>query len=368
MMKALTYIEPGVIQWRSVAKPTIKKSTDVIGKVLATTICGSDLHILKGDVPETTALAAKDKKKGIILGHEAIVKIDSVGKSISKFNVGDVCIVSCITACGQCYYCKKNLQSHCNGNEGTSGWILGHEIDGTQAEYLRVPFGDTSLFKVPENIPFEKLLMLSDAIPTSYEIGVLSGGVKEGDSVAIVGLGPVGLSALLSAKTLKPKQIIAIDLDDSRLELAKTLGATHTINSGAIKGTALSNQVLDITKDLIPGREPGVDVAIECVGIPQTFELCEDLITPGGAIANVGVHGKSVELKLQDLWIKNCQITTGLVSAFSTPELLNKVSDGSLDPSPIITHHFKFDEFEKAYDIFKNAATTKAMKVVLTPN
>jgi alcohol dehydrogenase len=366
-MKALSYIKPGKIAWQNVPKPTIRKPTDVIGKVVATTICGSDLHILKGDVPETTSLAAQSESKGVILGHEAIIEVESVGDAIKNFKKGDVCIVSCITSCGSCYYCKKNLQSHCNGNEGTSGWILGHEIDGTQAQFMRVPFGDTSLYKAPENVSYDKLLMLCDAIPTSYEIGVINGNVKENDSIAIVGLGPVGLSALLSAKTLKPKQIIAIDVDDTRLELAKTLGATHIINSSKVKGDDLKNKVLEISTNLIPGREPGVDVAIECVGIPATFEMCQDLIGPGGSIANVGVHGKSVELKLQDLWIKDCKITTGLVSTHSLPSLLKKVVDGSLDPSPIITHHFKLDQIEEAYEVFKDAKNTKAMKIVLTP-
>lgn len=367
MMKALTYMKPNVISWHSIPKPKILHPTDVIGKVVATTICGSDLHILKGDVPETTAIATESPERGIVLGHEAIIEVEEVGSSIKKFKAGDICIVSCITSCGTCYYCKKNLQSHCNGNEGTSGWIFGHEIDGTQSEYVRVPFGDTSLFKAPKNVSYDKLLMLCDAIPTSYEIGVKNGGVKEGDSIAIVGLGPVGLSALLSAKTLKPKQIIAIDMDDERLELAKKLGATNVLNPSKFSTQDLTNEVLNLTKNLIPGREPGVDVAIECVGVPSTFELCEELITSGGSIANVGVHGKSVELKLQKLWIKDCQITTGLVSAYSTEELLKQVEDGTLDPTPIITHHFKFDEFEKAYEIFKDAKNTKAMKIVLTP-
>lgn len=367
MMKALTYMRPGVIAWHSIPKPTILAPTDVVGKVLATTICGSDLHILKGDVPETTTLAAKDASRGIVLGHEAIIEVETAGSAVTKFKPGDICIASCITACGQCYYCKKNLQSHCNGNEGTSGWIFGHEIDGTQSEFVRVPFADTSMYKAPTGIPYDKLLMLCDAIPTSYEIGVINGGVKEGDSIAIIGLGPVGLSALLSAKTKNPAQIIAIDMDDQRLELASRLGATHTINSSKISNDEVIAQVMKFTTDLAPGRESGVDVAIECVGVPATFELCEDLIASGGAIANVGVHGKSVELKLQNLWIKDCKITTGLVSANSTQDLLDKVVDGSLDPAPIITHHFKFDEFEKAYDVFKNAKDTKAMKIVLTP-
>lgn len=367
MMKALTYLKPGVISWRNVPKPTIQQGKDVIGKVLATTICGSDLHILKGDVPETTELAAKNGDHGLILGHEAVIEVESVGSNVSKFKKGDICIVSCITACGECYYCKRNIQSHCNGTGYSSGWALGHLIDGTQAEYMRVPFADFSLFKAPKGIPNANLLMLSDALPTAYEIGVLNGKVQEGDSIAIVGLGPVGLSALLTAKTLKPKQIIAIDLDDERLALAKKMGATHTINSKGKSPDAIKGEVELFTKDLVSGREPGVDVAIECVGVAPTFELCQDLITPGGSIANVGVHGTPASLKLQELWIKNVHISTGLVSTYSLQELLGKVESGDLDPSAIITHHFKFDEFEKAYDVFKNASKTKAIKVVLTP-
>lgn len=366
-MKGLTYLKPGIVSWQSIPKPVLKKPTDVIGKVVTTTICGSDLHILKGDVPETTALAATTGH-GVVLGHEAIIEIESVGDAVKNFSKGDVCIVSCITSCGKCYYCKRNLQSHCTGHmEGTSGWVFGHEIDGTQAEYVRVPCADYGLYKVPEGVAYEKLLMLSDAIPTSYEIGILNGEVKEGDSVAVVGLGPVGLSALLTAINKKPKQLIAIDMDGNRLDLAKQLGATHIINSTNMPNEEVAKKVQEISKDLEPGRESGVDVAIECVGVPPTFELCEDLIASGGTIANVGVHGAKVDLKLQELWIKNCKITTGLVSTYSIPDLLNQVADGSLDPSPIITHHFKFDEFEKAYQVFKDAKNTKAMKIILTP-
>ncbi|VEU20144.1 DEKNAAC101039 [Brettanomyces naardenensis] len=363
MMKALTYLKPGVIRWQSVAKPKILKSTDVIGKMLATTICGTDLHIIKGDCPETTVIAEEEQNKGrgIILGHEGIIKVEEVGSDVKKFKPGDVCIVSCITSCGTCYYCKRDLQAHCTNSEGTSGWILGHEIDGTQAEYLRVPFADYSLFKAPQNVSTDSLIMLSDILPTSYEVGVLNGQVKEGDSVAIVGLGPVGLSALLGAKALNPKELIAIDMDDARLAVAKKLGATQTINPSKADAVSFVKQ-LTTSKD----REPGVDVAIECVGVPATFELCEDLIGPGGAVANVGVHGKPVSLKLQDLWIKNVRITTGLVSAYSTEELLHKVIKGDLDPAPLATHHFKLGEIEKAYEVFKNASENNAIKMIIT--
>lgn len=367
-MNALTYVKPGVISWQQVAKPTVLQSTDVVGKVVATTICGTDLHIIKGDVPETTAAAAANGERGLILGHEAIIEIESVGDDVKKFSKGDICVVSCITSCGDCYYCDKNIQSHCAGTGYASGWSLGHLMDGTHAEYLRVAFADTSLFKAPKDIPYEKLLMLCDILPTSYEIGVLAGKVKENDAIAIVGLGPVGLSAFLSAHTLNLSRIICIDLDDERLALAKKLGATHTINSGKFSQEEVIQQVNEITKDLAKDREPGVDVAIECVGIPYTFELCQDIVTCGGVVSNVGVHGESVKLKLQNLWSENITIFTGLCCAYSTPYLLEKVQNGSLDPSALVTHHFKFNEFEHAYDVFKNAAQTKAIKIVLTPN
>lgn len=359
-MKALLYLQPGKIALQSVAKPVLKDATDVIGRVVATTICGTDLHILKGDVPESTAVA--EKQGGLILGHEAVIEVEQVGSAVTKFTPGDICLASCITSCGSCYYCKNKLQAHCSGNEGSSGWIFGHEINGTQAEFVRVPFGDFSLYKAPKGVSYESLLMLSDAMPTSYEIGVISGEVKKGDTVAIVGLGPVGLGALLTAKMLEPSQIIAIDMDDTRLELAKKFGATHTINPSKTKDVLAEINGLTTTEI----KETGVDVAIEAVGVPATFEMCEDIIAPGGKIANVGVHGKPVQLNLQDLWIKNIKITTGLVSAYSTQELLDRVIGGQLDPSLMITHRMKFDEIEEGYKIFGNAAQTKAVKMLFT--
>nr|BAD32689.1 dihydroxyacetone reductase [Zygoascus ofunaensis] len=361
MMKALCYLGSKTIKWQTVAKPTLKSPTDVIGKLSALTLCGSDLHIIAGHVKESTDIAESQPGRGLILGHEGIIKVEEVGDAVKNFKRGDVCIVSCITSCGECYYCKRDLQSHCNRTEGTSGWILGHEIDGTQAEYVRIPYADQSLYKAPENVPIESLLMLSDILPTAYEVGVVSGNVKKGDTVAIVGLGPVGLSALLSAKALDPAKIIAIDMDDSRLEVARRLGAHETINPGKQDAAKL---VHELTAS--EGKSSGVDVAIECVGVPATFEMCEDLLCPGGHLSNVGVHGSSVELKLQELWIKNISISTGLVSAYSTETLLQKVIDKKLDPTPLATHHFKLSEIEKAYDVFSHAADNQAIKMVIT--
>ncbi|KAG7824029.1 hypothetical protein KL909_002766 [Ogataea angusta] len=362
MMKALCYLGQNKgIRWQSVPKPKIKLPTDVVGKILATTICGTDLHIVKGHVPECTECAESQPERGLILGHEGIIEIEETGSKVSKFKKGDICIVSCISPCGECYYCKKNIQAHCRETDTHCGWILGHTIDGTQAEYVRVPFADHGLYKVPKGISYDALIMLSDILPTAYEVGVLNGKVKEGDIVAIVGLGPVGLSALISTKSMNPAKIIAIDMDDSRLEVAKRMGADEIINPSK---TDAKEKVHELTASEF--KNSGVDVAMECVGIPQTFEMCEDLIGPGGHISNVGVHGSAVQLKLQELWGKNVTMSTGLVSAYSTAELLQKIVDGKIHPESLATHHFKLDEFEKAYEVFSDPGKSKAIKVVLT--
>jgi len=323
----------------------------VIVQVDTTTICGTDLHILKGDVPAVT--------DGRILGHEGVGTITEVGSAVSKLVVGDRVIISCITSCGSCSYCHQGLPAHCLDKEGTSGigWIFGHLIDGTQAEYVRVPFAESSLHKLPEGVSDEAAVMLSDILPTGFEIGVRNGRVKPGDVVAIIGAGPVGLSAMMTAGLYGASRIIAIDLDDNRLAQAKTFGATDAVNSG---GAGWKDEVLAMTDGGL-----GVDVAIEAVGVPQTFEMATELIRPGGTVANVGVHGKSVELKLQDLWIKDVAITTGLVSATTTPMLLKLVAQGKLTPEKFVSHRFTFDTIMDAYDTFGRAAETKALKVII---
>lgn len=351
-MKALVYHGPGKKAWEEVPDPEIKTPTDAIVQIDTTTICGTDLHILKGDVPAVT--------DGRILGHEGVGTITEVGAAVKGLAVGDRVIISCITSCGSCSYCHQQLPSHCLDEEGASGvgWIFGHLIDGTQAEYVRVPFADNSLHKLPEGVSDEAGIMLSDILPTGFEIGIRNGEVQPGDVVAVVGAGPVGLSAIMTAGLYGPSRVIAIDLDDNRLELAQTFGASDAVNSGAADW---HQQVMGMTDG-----DLGVDVAIEAVGIPQTFDMCTSLIRPGGSVANVGVHGKSVELDLQDLWIKDVSITTGLVSATTTPMLLKLVAQGKLAPEQFVTHRFKLDEMMDAYDTFGRAAETKAMKVAIS--
>lgn len=350
-MKALVYHGPGSKAWEEVADPSLVKPTDALVQVDTTTICGTDLHILKGDVPAVT--------DGRILGHEGVGTVMEVGSAVNGLARGDRVIISCISACGSCAYCQQQLPSHCLADEGTSGigWIFGHLIDGTQAEYVRVPFADTSLHKLPAGVDDEAALMLSDILPTGFEIGVRNGRVQPGDVVAVVGAGPVGLSAIMTAQLHGAARVIAIDLDANRRKVAQDFGATDEVDSNE---AGWRDRVMAMTDGL------GVDTAIEAVGIPQTFDMCAELIRPGGTVANVGVHGGPVELKLQELWIKDVAITTGLVSATTTAMLLKLVEQGKLQPQRFVTHRFQLDEMMDAYDTFGRASETQAMKVAIS--
>ena len=343
-MQALVYQGPGRKSLEDRPKPTLQLPSDAIVRITRTTICGTDLHILKGDVATC--------KAGTILGHEGVGIVDSVGSGVVSFKPGDRVLISCITACGRCEFCRKGMYSHC----ATGGWILGHRIDGTQAEFVRIPHADTSLHPIPQGADEEALVMLSDILPTGFECGVLNGKVKPGCSVAIVGSGPIGLAALLTAQFYSPAEIIMIDLDDNRLAVAKHFGATATVNSAA--GDA-AQQVMTLTG----GR--GVDAAIEAVGIPATFRLCEDIVAPGGTIANIGVHGIKVDLHLERLWSHNVTITTRLVDTVSIPLLLKTVQSKRIDAAQLITHRFKLGEILQAYDTFSKAADSKALKVIV---
>jgi alcohol dehydrogenase len=343
-MKALVYTGPDQKSLEERPKPQIKAPTDAIVRITKTTICGTDLHILKGDVPTC--------QPGRILGHEGVGVVESVGGAVVAFQPGDRVLISCITACGTCVYCRKLMYSHCT----TGGWILGNEIDGTQAQFVRIPHADSSLYPIPKGADEDALVMLSDILPTGFECGVLNGKVQPGNSVAIVGSGPIGLAALLTAQFYSPAQIIMIDLDDNRLAVARKFGATAAVNSGDGKAVAA---VMALTG----GR--GVDTAIEAVGIPATFELCEKLVAPGGTIANIGVHGTKVDLHLENLWDRNITITTRLVDAVSTPMLLNILAAHKIDPTQLITHHFTLDHILDAYETFGHAANTRALKVII---
>jgi alcohol dehydrogenase len=344
-MKALVYHGAGKRAWEEKPKPIIKAPTDAIIKISKTTICGTDLHIMKGDVATVT--------DGRILGHEGVGIVETIGEGVSSFHAGDKVLISCITACGKCDYCKKGMYSHCENG----GWILGNMIDGTQAEYVRIPFADTSLYHISDAINDEAWVMLSDILPTGFECGVLNGQVKPGDTIAIVGAGPIGLAVLLTAQFYSPAEIIMIDVDDNRLEVAKKFGATKVLNSS--DGKAVEN-VMKMT------NKKGVDAAIEAVGIPATFDICQGIVGAGGHIANIGVHGKSVNLHLETLWSQNITLTTRLVDTVSTPMLLKVVQSGKLQPQQLVTHRFKLDQIMKAYDTFGNAAKERALKVVLT--
>jgi alcohol dehydrogenase len=344
-MKALIYRGPGKKEWAEKPAPTLLHPTDAIVRITHTTICGTDLHILKGDTPEVV--------EGLTLGHEGVGVIEQVGDGVANFKPGDRVLISCITSCGSCPNCKKQLYAHCSDG----GWILGHLIDGTQAEYVRIPHADNSLYAAPADVAPEALVMLSDILPTGLEIGVLSGQVKPGDSVAIVGAGPIGMAVLLTAQFYSPSRIIMVDSDQSRLDTSLRFGATDIVNASA--GDSIE-QILALTD----GK--GVDVAVEAVGIPDTFDTCQSILVPGGHIANVGVHGKPVLLQLEKLWIRNVTLTTGLVCTHSTPMLLQTVASGKVKPEQLITHRFALHDILQAYEVFGNAAREKAMKVLLT--
>jgi alcohol dehydrogenase len=343
-MKALVYQGPGAKALEERPEPAIRDAGDAVVRVTRTTICGTDLHILKGDVATCAP--------GRILGHEGVGVIEAVGAGVTVFKTGDRVLISCITACGRCDYCRRGMYSHCT----TGGWILGNEIDGTQAEYVRIPHADTSLYPIPEGADEEALVMLSDILPTGFECGVLNGKVAPGNSVAIVGAGPIGLATLLTAQFYSPAMIIMIDLDDNRLEVARRFGATHTINSA-------DGKAADAVKALTEGR--GVDTAIEAVGIPATFLLCQDFVAPGGVIANIGVHGSKVDLHLERLWSQNISITTRLVDTATTPMLLKTVQAKKIDPNVLITHRFTLADILDAYDTFGRAGETQALKVII---
>jgi alcohol dehydrogenase len=349
-MRALVYHGPGRKSWDEVPDPEIIGDGDIIVRVDATTICGTDLHILKGDLPKV--------RDGRILGHEAVGTVDEVGDGVRTLTSGDRVLVSSVSACGTCEYCRQARYGQCLSG---GGWVLGHTIDGTQAEYVRVPFADTSTFRVPDGAADEEILMLADVLPTGYEVGVLAGGVRPGDIVAVVGAGPVGLAAIAGAQLFSPSHIIAIDVSDARLEAAKHFGADVTVNNSRENPLRV---IRNLTGDLA-GRL-GADVSIEAVGDPATFELAVKLIRPGGRIANVGVHGAPATLNLEDQWIRDITITTGLVDTYSTPTLLKLVASGQIDVKPFITHHFGLDDFDEAYDVFGRAADTGALKVVLS--
>lgn len=344
-MKALVYHGPAQMAREEVEKPTIQADTDAIVRVDATTICGTDLHILKGDVPAVT--------DGRILGHEAVGTVESVGSGVKIVKPGDRVLVSCITACGACRFCRESRYGQCIGG---GGWILGHKIDGTQAEFVRVPFADTSTYPAPVGVPDEQLLMLADILSTGYEAGVMNGRVQPGDVVAVVGSGPIGLSAVMAARLYSPSHIVAIDQADARLEAAKLFGADVIVNNSR-------EDALAAIQELTDGL--GADVAIEAVGVPATFELATQLIRPGGHVANIGVHGEAVALHLEELWIRDVTITTGLVDTYSTPTLLKLVRGHQLDAGRFITHHFALEEMAEAYDVFGRASQTGALKVLI---
>ncbi len=343
-MRALVYQGPGKRAWEEHARPVVEDAADAVVRITTSTICGTDLHILKGDVPSVTP--------GRVLGHEGIGVVEDVGAAVTRFAPGDRVLISCITSCGRCDYCRKSMYSHCENG----GWMLGNRIDGTQAEFVRIPYADTSLYPVPKDADEEALVMLSDILPTGFECGVLNGRVAPGDTVAIVGAGPIGLAVLLTAQFYSPAAVYMIDMDDNRLSMAQRLGATAVINDA-------ESQAVERVHELTDGA--GVDVAVEAVGTPSAFDTCQSILAPGGRLANVGVHGKPAALHLEKLWDRNITLTTRLVDTAATPLLLKMVRSGRLQPAQLATHRFALSHVMQAYDTFSNASKEHALKVIL---
>jgi alcohol dehydrogenase len=344
-MKGLVFGGPGRKSWTDVPDPEITDPRDAIVRVDTVTICGTDLHILGGDVPEVEA--------GRVLGHEAVGTVTAVGDGVTGLATGNRVLASCISGCGVCRYCRQGSYGQCRGG---GGWILGHLVDGVQAEYARLPFADLSTYKLPDSVADEAAVLLADILPTAYEVGVLNGNVRPGDTVVVVGAGPIGLAAILTAKLYSPAHIVAIDKAESRLQAATVCGADVTVQA--------DGDPAEVVRSLTGGL--GADVVMEAVGTPASFELCTALVRPGGRVANIGVHGKPATLHLEELWIKNVTITTGLVDTFSTPRLLDMLIGGQLDTGHMITHRFALDEIIDAYDVFSRPAHTGALKVALS--
>nr|WSZ99215.1 alcohol dehydrogenase catalytic domain-containing protein [Streptomyces sp. NBC_00857] len=343
-MKALVFHGPGQSSWDSVPDPAITDPSDAIIRVDAVTICGTDLHILKGDVPEVAA--------GTVLGHEAVGEVVEVGRDVRTVRPGDRVLASCISACGRCRFCREARYGQCLGG---GGWVLGHLIDGTQAEYVRLPFADLSVHPLPGALESRDAVLLADIFPTAYEVGVLNGCVRPGDTVVVVGTGPIGLAAIAVAGLFSPGRIIAVDLDSSRLEHARGLGADAVANA--------AEDPESLVGELTEGA--GADVTIEAVGVPESFEMCTRMVRPGGHVANIGVHGKPAVLHLEDLWIKDLTLTTGLVDTSSTPMLMRMAAAGRLPTSSLVTHGFELDRMAEAYGVFSAATDSGALKVVL---
>ena len=346
-MKAVVYQGPDSIALKNIPQPSLLEATDAIVRITKTTICGTDMAILKGGVATV--------EPGRVIGHEGVGVIEAVGSSVRKFKPGDRVIVACITACGSCENCRRGIPSNCLDG----GWVLGNTIDGCQAELVRVPFADNGLYHIPPAINEETALMLADIVPTGLEVGVMNGDVQFGDVVAIVGVGPVGLAALLSVQFFSPAEVIVVDLDEYRLSLAQQLGATMVINNSDGRAT---EKILEKTN----GR--GVDVAIEAVGHPLTCKVAQEIIGVGGTIANIGVYSQSAELHKETLWVKNITIRMGVVNTTTIPLLLKTIQSGKLDPSPLITHRFPFANVLLAYEIFANAGKEQAVKIILNMN
>lgn len=342
-MKAFVYHGPEKMSLDQVPKPTIIKPTDAIVKVTTSTICGTDKHIRHGGMPEV--------EPGRIIGHEFCGIVEEVGSSVNKFKKGDKVAVSCVTQCMDCYYCRRGMYSQCT----TGSWIYGYMIDGCQADYVRVPYADSGMYIIPDSLTDEDVLFVGDILSTGY-FGAENGNIQPGDTVAVFGSGPVGMCAMATARLWGPARIVAVDIDDSRLEFAKKNGwADYGLNPQKV-------DVVQALKDMTGGR--GADVTIEANGFEPTFKGAIDGVRAGGTVSLIGVFEKPQVVEMNKLWIKNIAIKMGLVNANRISELIDLIKEGKLNMKPLITHTLPLSQVAEGYDIFEERRDN-AIKVVL---
>lgn len=349
MMKAAVFVKPGKIEIQEKPIPEVGP-TDALIRITTTTICGTDVHILKGEYPV---------KPGLTIGHEPVGVIEALGFAVTGYKPGDRVVVGAITPCGQCHPCLDGHQSQCGGH-AMGGWKFGNTIDGCQAEYVLIPNAMANLTLIPDGLSDEQVLMCPDIMSTGFS-GAESGHIRIGDSVVVFAQGPIGLCATAGARLQGATTIIAVDGVSQRLEMSKRMGATRTINYK-------NEDVLSIIMDMTHGR--GVDVAIEALGTQQTFESCLRVLKPGGILSSLGVYSGKLTLPLDAFaaGLGDHKIVTTLCPGGKERmrRLLNVVASGFVDLKPLVTHRFKLEEIEKAYDLFANQRDG-VLKVAITP-
>jgi threonine dehydrogenase-like Zn-dependent dehydrogenase len=347
-MKAVSFVEVGRLEMRDVPRPTIQAPTDVVLKITTTAICGSDLHVLEGRIP--------GMMEGGILGHEFIGIVDEAGPEVKNFKPGDRALASFLVPCGKCWFCDRRQFGQCQEAQIFGYGVFTGDLAGGQTEYVRVPNADLALHHINPKLSDEQALFAGDILATGFHVADIAG-IKEGDSVAVVGCGPVGLMAIQAAQTFKPGKIFAIDSVDQRLELASGFGAEPI--------DMRHRNAVVACQDMTEGR--GVDVVLECVGATAALVPTFDMVRPGGTVSVIGVHSEQMpEMPLQLMFLKAINLrfggTANVVGRWDM--VLEHIENGDMHPESIISHRMKLDQAIEGYELFRSH---EAMKVVLTP-